>query len=361
MKSSVSLPLWTILAPLLAWLLFGGRSFTDSWIYSLLLVAGMIGAVLAAVHHAEVVAHKVGEPFGTLVLALAVTIIEASLVISLMLAGGSHASSTLARDTVFAAIMIILTGIVGISLLLGASKFREQVFELQGSNTALSALISIAVITLILPNYTTTTPGPAYTDKQLLFVAIATLVIYGSFVLVQTIRHREYFLAPGSAKEGEDLPHRPSKRTALLSLGFLLISLVVVVLMAESLAPGIEHWIDAMKAPKSLVGIMISATVLLPEGISAVRAAMTNRIQTSLNLAFGSALATIGLTIPLVSIASILAGWHLDLGIDSKSTVMLLLATILVMLSLRTGKTNILPGIILLIIFAAYLFLTIFP
>ncbi|HMH22535.1 MAG TPA: hypothetical protein VK563_12200 [Puia sp.] len=361
-----SFPVWTLACPALAWVLFAAKGISSSNYYSILLGIALVGAILAAVYHAEVVAHRVGEPFGTLVLAIAVTVIEASLIISLMLSG--HDVETLARDTVLAAIMIILTAIIGLSLLFGSFKHREQTFELQGVNAAMAAIIAIAGITMILPNYTTSIPGPQYTSRQLGFVAIVTLIIYGTFVFVQTIKHRDYFLPPVPTSPSADDPagtlehaEPPSGRTALTSLLMLLVSLVVVVVLAESLAPGIEHWIEEKGAPKSLVGIMISAVVLMPEGISAVKAARKNRLQTSLNLALGSALASMGLTIPVVAFAAMIYGWKLELGMDPKAMVLLLLSYFIVSLSLRTGRTNILQGVILLLFFGIYLFVTLFP
>jgi len=359
-KFKINLSRWTVVAPALAWVFYALRGSHPGGGYILLLAICLIGAVMASVHHAEVVAHKVGEPFGTLVLTVAVTIIEVSLIISLMHTGGPEVN-TLARDTVFATIMIILSGIIGICLVVGSYRYRVQVFELEGVNAALAALIAIAVITLVLPNYTTSIPGPWYSPKQLGFVAIVTLVIYISFILVQTVRHRSYFLVILS--EGDKPEHLapPSVTTTVISLLVLLCSLLIVVLLADNLAPGTEHWIERMGAPKSLIGVLISAVVLMPEGISAIRAAQNNHLQISLNQALGSALASTGLTIPVVALVGLFGGHSIELGIDSKSTVLLLLSSYIVFLSLRTGRTNILQGVILLVIFALYLFLTIFP
>ena len=259
------------------------------------LAAGMLGCVLAAVHHAEVIAHRVGEPYGTLLLAVAVTVIEVALIVSLMLAGGP-ATTALARDTVFAAVMIILNGIIGLCMLIGGSRFGEQSFGLYGVSASLATLAAIAVLALVLPNYTTTVPGPFYSVGQLAFVAVVSIVLYGTFVLVQTVRHREYFL-PEESADGEGTHTAPSNREALSSLALLLASLAAVVLLAKSLAPSIEVSVTRAGAPLALVGVIIAAVVLLPEGLAALRAARANRLQTSLNLALGSALASIGLTI----------------------------------------------------------------
>ena len=188
------LPRWTIVAPGAGWALLGGAMFGFGGVYLVFVALGLVACVLAAVHHAEVVAHRVGEPYGTLVLAIAVTIIEVALIVSLMLAGGP-ATAALARDTVFAAVMIILTGMVGLCMLAGGLLHGEQRFRLHGASGALVTLAAIAVLTMVLPNYTDTTPGPYYSPSQLAFIALVTLVLYGTFVLVQTVRHRDYFLS----------------------------------------------------------------------------------------------------------------------------------------------------------------------
>lgn len=360
MKLNLPLPFWTIVVPLLAWLLYFGKFLPVGGIYSLLLAFGLIGAVMAAVHHAEVIAHRVGEPYGTIVLAIAITVIEVSLIVSLMLAGGSE-TAALARDTVFAAIMIILTLIIGLCLLAGGIRYREQVFSEFGVSAALITLTAISVLTLILPNYTTSVPGPVYSASQLIFVAIVSLVLYGAFIIIQTGRHRDYFL-PGDAEGSEDIHAAPPTYVATaLSMVLLLLCLGAVVLIAKALAPTIESGVVELGAPKSLVGVIVALVILLPEGLAALRAARKNRLQTSLNLALGSALASIGLTIPAVAIVSIFTDLTVTLGIDTKSIVLLLLALFTIMISFGTGRTNILQGVVLIVIFAVYLFTTIVP
>lgn len=360
MNLKPTLPVWTIAIPVGAWLLYFSDSFFSGGIFNLVLAVALIASVLAAVHHAEVVAHRVGEPYGTLVLAVAVTVIEVSLIVSLMLAGGPD-TSTLARDTVFAAVMIILTGMIGLCLLVGGHLYREQVYARQGVSTALVALTAITVLTLILPNYTTTVAGPVYSKSQLIFAAIISLILYGSFVMMQTVRHRDYFLPPQAKVDKEVHAPPPTVQTTVFSLGLLLLCLGVVVLLAKKLSPTIENGVVRLGAPKSLVGIIVAFTILLPEGLAALRAARNNRLQTSLNLALGSALASIGLTIPAVGLVSIFTGMTVTLGIDGKSTVLLMLSLFTVMLSFGNGRTNVLQGIVLLIIFAVYLFTTIVP
>ncbi len=355
-----SIPAWSLAAPAAGLLLLAGSAFGLGGWYTALMAAGLMASVLAAVHHAEVVAHRVGEPYGTLVLALAVTVIEVALIVSLMLSGGP-ATAALARDTVFAAVMIILNGMLGLCMLLGSQRHGEQSFTLNGVNAALATLAAIVTLTLVLPNYTTSVPGPAYSPSQLGFIAVVSLVLYGTFVLVQTVRHRDYFLPAEAASQPDAHAAPPSRNTALLAGGLLMLALVAVVLLGKALAPTIEKAVAAMGAPKALVGIIIAAVVLLPEGLAAVRAARANRLQTSLNLALGSALATIGLTIPTVAMVSLATDWTLTLGIDVKSTVLLVLSLMVATLSLGTGRTTVLHGVVHLVIFAVYLFTTIVP
>ena len=332
------LPIWSMLLPLVAWGLF----FVGIKTHLLLQILGgvfLIGSVLSAVYHTEVVAHKVGEPFGTIILALAITIIEVALIISLMVAGGDNAAY-LPRDTVFAAIMLILNGILGMSLMIGGLKHREQFFGQKSASTALITLVSILVMTLILPNFTTSTTQGTYSSAQLMFVAVASLVLYGSFIMVQTVRHRDYFLAAD-----DDLDHHAQPPSTKIT----------------TISPSIEAAVAYMGAPVALVGVIIAAVVLLPEGLAALNAARHNRFQTSLNLALGSALASIGLTIPAVTIVCLIYDIPLVLGLDGKSMVLLGLSTFIVMLSLNQGRTNILYGIVLLVNLSAYVFTIIAP
>jgi Ca2+:H+ antiporter len=323
-------------------------------------VAGMvlIAAVFAAVYHAEVVAHRLGEPFGTLVLALAVTIIEVALIVSVML-GVSADKAGLARDTVFAVVMIVCNGIVGLCLLWGGMRHHEQGFQVQGASAALAVLAPLTILTMILPNYTLGKPGPAFSTSQLVFASIISLVLYGSFVFVQTLRHRDYFLPLGSREDEHASP--PSNKIALISFGLLLVSLIAIVGLAKTLTPAVETLILSLGAPKAVVGVAIATLVLMPESLAALKAARANRLQTSLNLALGSALASIGLTIPAVAVVSILVGQQLDLGLDAKEIVLLALTLLVGVITLGTGRTTLLQGIVHLVIFAAFLFLTIVP
>jgi Ca2+:H+ antiporter len=353
--------LWTIAMPILAWLAYFGIPLDLGELYSLFLGILLIGSVIAAVHHAEVIAYRVGEPFGTLVLASAITVIEVALIVSLMLGGGRLEAVTLARDTVLASVMIILTGIIGMCILAGAIRYKEQVFRLQGVSAALVTLTAILVFALILPKFTPSLNGFTNSPTQLLFVAIACLILYITFVMVQTVRHRTFFLSPETTENENVLPPTPTVMETLVSALLLILCLGIVVLLAKALTSDIENIVLKAGAPKSLVGVIIAAVVLLPEGLAAYRAARKNRLQTSLNLALGSALASIGLTIPTVAIVSLITGMEITLGIDIKAMVLLVLAQFTIVLSLATGRTNVLQGIVLLTIFVVYLFTIISP
>jgi Ca2+:H+ antiporter len=356
-----NLPLWTILAPVFAGLVMAAAGFDLrlGGAFVAVIALSLAASVFAAVHHAEVVAHRVGEPYGTLVLALAVTLIEVALIVSLMIAGGTEAAA-LARDTVFAAVMIILNGIIGLCLLVGGLKHSQQSFSLDGVSAALVALAAIVVLALVFPNYTVTAPGPFYSPSQLMLIAVVSLAIYGAFVFAQTIGHRRIFVHD-LAEEQQQHASRPSNGGTAASAILLLACLAAVVLLAKKLAPSLETAVSRVGAPDTVVGVIIAAIVLLPEGLAALRAARANRLQTSLNLALGSALASIGLTIPAVSVLSLYMHTQLVLGIDNKSTVLLILSLFITAIALRTGRTIVLHGIVLLVIFVVYLFTTVIP
>lgn len=349
---------WSTLVPLIAGVFYLAGFLGTSVIADVVGAALLFGSVFAAVHHAEVVAHKVGEPYGTIILAICITILEAGLIISFMLSGGEGAM-TYARDTIFAAVMLILNGILGICIWIGSVKYKEQLFMPSSATTYLVSLISILVLTMILPNYTSSARGPFYTEPQLIFVAIACLAIYATFLMVQTVRHRNYFVVEENGELHEE--EAPSNPRFFLSLGLLLICLAVVIFMAKGLSPVIEDFVKTIGAPRALVGVIIAMVVLLPEGLAAIRAARNNQIQSSINLGLGSALASVGLTIPAVSAVCIIYDIPFVLGLDLKSIILLGLSVFTVMLSLSRGKTNILYGTVLLVNLAAYIFTVVVP
>ena len=352
---------WTWLIPAFSLaLLVGGLVAGVGPVFAVICAAALIGAVIVAVHHAEVVAHRTGEPFGTLVLAVAVTVIEASLILSIMLAGGPDAAA-LPRDTIYAAVMIICNGVVGLCVLVGGLAHHEQSFRVEGSSAGLAALIAMSALALVLPVFTITTPGPMYSTPQLVFAAVTSAVLWAVYVFIQTVRHREYFLAPAGGSDAEAHTTSPTNRQTWASLGLLIVSLVAVVGLAKILSPSIEHAVAKAGAPKAVIGIAIAMLVLLPETWAAVRAAHANRLQTSMNLALGSALASIGLTIPVVAVASIILEMPLLLGLDPKGLVMLALTFLLAAVTLGTGRTHIMQGAVHLVVFAAFLFLAFVP
>jgi Ca2+:H+ antiporter len=326
---------------------------------AILCAIGLGGAVTAAVHHAEVIAHRLGEPFGTLVLALAVTVIEVSLILSMMVAGGED-MAVLPRDTIFATVMIICNGVIGLCLLVGGLAHREQSFRVEGSVAGMAALVVMATLTLALPTLTTSSPGGTYTRSQLWFVAAMLALLWAVFVFVQTVRHRDYFLPVGDCGPDEHAPP-PSNGAAWASFGLLLVSLVAVVGLAKMLSPTIEHVVEAAGAPRAVVGIAIALLVLLPEAVAASVAARANRLQTSLNLAIGSALASIGLTIPVVVVAASLFGLPLTLGLDQTGLSLLLLTFVVSAYTLASGRTYMMQGVVHLVVFATFLFMSIVP
>ncbi len=352
------LPIWAIAAPALAVVVLAlawGRA-SGGLVLSIVSLA-LVAAVLVSVHHAEVVAHRVGEPFGTLILAVAVTIIEAGLVVSMMLGGGESAG-VLARDTVYAAVMIVCNGMVGLCLLVGGLRHRVVEFRVDGTGPVLSVIVALATLTLVLPKFTETTPGPTYSPSQLAFAGAMSLLLYGIFVVVQTVRHRDYFLPVDTGNE-EAHADPPSRGTALLSLGLLMVALVGVIGLAKTLTPSIEAGVKAASAPPAVVGIAIALLVLAPETLAATRAAAGNRMQTSLNLALGSGVASIGLTIPAVVVAAYFLKQPLVLGLPGTETVLLALTFFVSGITFASGRATILQASVHLMLFVAYLFLSI--
>lgn len=356
-------PWWSWAVPVLAWVMLGLVSPKMlGGLGAAALFAALIGAVFAAVYHAEVIAHRVGEPFGTLVLAIAVTVIEVALIVSLMLSA-EDAKPTLARDTVFAAVMIVCNGVVGLCILSGGARYREAGFQVRAAASYLAVLIVLATLVLVLPGYTTSLPGPAYTPWQLAFASVASVTLYGVFLFVQTVRHRDYFLPALSAEDEDAHAAPPTARQTLASALLLVVALGAVVWLAKSLAPSLEAGVRALgaPAPAAVVGVVVAALVLLPESLAALRAARIDRLQTSLNLALGSALASIALTIPAVTAVSLWLGEPLILGLGGKEEALLALTFLVSALTLGIGRATVLQGAVHLVIFAAFLFLVVVP
>jgi len=337
-----------------------GYVFTPSpggFLFSVVLLAILFGTVFAAVHHAEVIAERIGEPFGTLLLTLAVTIIEVALIATIML--GEKSQPALARDTVFAVVMIVCNGLVGLCTFIGGLRYREQDFQVSGANLYLSVLFVLATMTMIMPNYTLTTPGPIYSAVQLGFVDLVTLVLYGVFLYTQTIRHRDYFINQPEGYAG-GATHL-SGRILALSVALLLISLLAVVLLAKKFSLVVDAVAEMIGAPPAFAGLLVALLILMPEGVSAIAAARKNDLQKSINLALGSSLATIGLTIPAVGVATYVLDKDLVLGLSERDTVLLLLTFFLSMLTFGTGRTNILFGLVHMLVFAVFVFFVFVP
>jgi Ca2+:H+ antiporter len=350
--------------PVLAVLFFAGvtvlgLSFTPSAAglgFAVVLLIILFGTVFAAVHHAEVIAERIGEPYGTLLLTLAVTVIEVALIATIML--GEKPVPTLARDTVFAVVMIVCNGLVGICILAGGLRYREQDVQVAGSSLYLSVLIVLATITLIMPNYTLTTPGPIYSAVQLGFISVVTIILYGVFLYTQTIRHKNYFVSEAGVADGGT---HVSNRLLGLSMVLLLISLLAVVLLAKKFSLVVDFATARIGAPPAFAGVLVALLILLPESVAAVAAARKNDLQKSINLALGSSLATIGLTIPAVAVAAYALDKQLVLGLDAQAMVLLAMTFILSMLTFGTGRTNILFGLVHMVVFAVFIFLVFAP
>jgi Ca2+:H+ antiporter len=351
--------------PALAVLLFAaattlGFTFTPSpagLVFAAVLLVILFGTVFAAVHHAEVIAERIGEPYGTLLLTLAVTVIEVALIATIML--GEKEVPTLARDTVFAVVMIVCNGLAGTCILVGGLRYREQDFQVSGANLYLSVLIVFATITLILPNYTLTTPGPVYSGAQLGFVSEVTILLYAVFLYTQTIRHRDYFIV--ESDDSDVGAGHTSNRTLMVSMLLLLVSLLAVVLLAKKFSLVVDAGAAAIGAPPAFAGILVALLILLPEGVAAIAAARKNDLQKSINLALGSSLATIGLTIPAVAVAAYALDKTLILGLDQREVVLLVMTFFISMLTFGTGRTNILFGLVHLVVFALFVFMVFVP
>ncbi|HEY6794671.1 MAG TPA: hypothetical protein VI248_08310 [Kineosporiaceae bacterium] len=388
-RSAVIGPLLAVVALVVVW----GRHLPA--VVDVVVILLLAGSVLAAVHHAEVVAHRVGEPFGSLILAVAVTIIEVGLIITLMVSDSTGAAS-LARDTVFAAVVITCNGVTGLCLLVTALRHRIAVFNAEGTGAALATVITLATLSLVLPTFTTSSPGPQFTGPQLAFAAVASLALYALFVVVQNVRHRDYFLpvtdtvtnstvsstapvpgtdaasrtppaAPiaddGGEPEGAGQEHAaaPSPGRALISLALLLTALTAVVGLAKVESATIEAVATDAGLPQSVVGVVIALLILLPETLAALRNARRDRVQISLNLALGSAMASIGLTIPAIAIASIWLDGPLLLGLGPTQIVLLALTAGVGVLTVMPGRATLLHAAVHLAICAAFFVLATNP
>ena len=354
--SPSAIPVWSWLFTLIAFALLAGIDPAGWLALPMAVVLG--GTVFAAVHHAEIVAARVGEPFGTLILAVAVTVIEVALVISLMLSD-PEGQAALPRDTVFAAVMIVCNLLVGACLLVGGARHHEQGFQARSASAFLSVIVVLATLVLVLPNHTTSGAAAELSRSQMLFVGIAALGMWLVFVFVQTLRHRDYFLPDDDSEGAHAAP--PTPRATLAALALLLAALVAVVLMAKALTPAVTAGLGVLGAPVAAVGVVIAALILMPESVAALRAARANRLQTALNLALGSVLACIGLTVPIVIAVTLVTGQPVILGLSPSGTVMLAMTFLVSVLTLGAGRTTVLQGAVHLTLGATWLFLVFVP
>lgn len=358
-------PLWTWVLPILGLVFFAGATFagfdetfagsTLGLVLAVHLVPLLVAAVFSAVYHAEEAAHQTGEPIGTLILTIAVTVIELALIISLLLTG--KASATLVRDTVYAVVMIITTGLVGLCIVTGGLKFREQIFEVTAAKIYLVVLIVLSSLTLILPNYTSTVSGPEYSNGQIAFVSLATLAVYGVYLYSQTVLYRGYFIGSGD----ESASANASSAKLIKAILLLVLALAAVILLAKLFSAVVTYAVGAVGAPLTVVGVIVALIVLTPESIAAVKAARDDNLQKSLNLALGSSIATIGLTVPAMSVANAVLGKHMVLGLESRDVTLMATTLAASILTFGTGRTNVLFGFVHLVLFAVFIFLVFVP
>lgn len=335
-------------------------------VFFLWLFAAILAGAFGVVRHAEAIAHRLGEPYGTLVLTLSVTVIEVSFIAAVMIGGGSP---TLARDTVLAVLMITLNGIAGLSLLLGGLKHREQNYNFESARSFLAVIIPLAVLALVLPNHTVTTPGPTLSTVQAVMTAGLTLLLYACFLGIQTIRHAAYFADPVPAARHRDVPaeppapahDEPDAQPLGQHIALLVMLLLPIVFLAHEFSLFVERAVAAAGAPPDLVGLLIAILVLTPEAAGALRAALANELQRAVNIGLGSALATIGLTVPAVLVVALALGQQVELGIDPQEQVLLALTLAASLLTFSSGRTNILLGAVHLVLFLVYVVLIFDP
>ena len=352
-------PLAAILATTALFLLFGPGWLADlrsaGWfaLLSVWLLAAMFLAAFAVVRHADALAAKLGEPYGTLVLTLAITGIEVIMIASIMYAGNGNA--TLARDAMMSVVMIVLNGMLGLTLLIGGLRYREQAYNLQGANSFLAVILPLAVLGLVEPNFTESAPGPVYSPVQAAFLSVMSLVLYAVFLGIQTSRHREYFIWPNEADAG--VHHAPERavRSIPFHSAMLFAYIVPFVLLSKQIAVPIDHAVRVLRAPPELAGLLVSVLVLSPESLSAVRATLANQLQRSVNILLGSVLASIGLTIPAVLAVGFLTGQQIVLGLGMTNMTLLLLTLLLSNLTFAAQRTNVLLGVVHLLLFFTYL------
>ncbi|MFI4887112.1 MAG: calcium:proton antiporter [Burkholderiales bacterium] len=347
------------IATTLAFLAFGKDWLADlsSMPWFALVLAWLFAAIMvcafAVVRHAEMLAERLGEPFGTLVLTVSMSGMEMMMIAAVMFAG--RGSASLARDTMLAIVMIVLNGLVGACLLVGGLRYHEQTYNLYSANSFLAVILPLSVLGLVLPGFTVSTPGPTLSTLQSIFLIFMSLALYGVFLAIQTLRHRDYFVAPGEQASANQ--HANADGSALWHFGMLIAYAIPIVLLAKQIALPIDYGISVLRAPPALGGLMVAVLILAPESMAAVRAALANQLQRSINVALGTALSTISLTIPVVLAIGFITHQSIVLGLDAVDTVLLLLTLVVSMLTFALARTNVLLGAVHLVLFLAYLML----
>lgn len=328
------------------------------------LLAGLCGVILTAaiaiVRHADALAHRLGEPAGTLLLTLAITGLEVAMVAFVMSTGTPK--PTLARDTMFAVVMLILNGFLGFALLAGGIRHREQPYNPQSANAFLLLILPLTVLGLILPNFTQAVRGPMLSTFQMVFLSIMSVGVYSAFLYLQNQRHRGFFIMPDGTGEAAETSestgaHRHSGMPTAFHASMLFVYGLPLVLLAKQMAAPMDAMVLRLGAPPALSGLVMAILVLTPESIAAIRSALANQLQRSVNVLLGSVLASIGLTIPLVIAVSLVTGRPLVLGLGLTEMVMLVLTLVTSLLTFSIPRTNVLPGLVHLLLFAAYLML----
>jgi Ca2+:H+ antiporter len=317
-----------------------------TWLFGIIL-----WSAFAVVRHADALAEILGEPFGTLILTFAITAIEVMMIVAVMVGGPEV--STLARDTMFAVIMIVFNGMAGLALLLGGLRYHEQTYNLQGANAFLAVTIPLAVLVLILPNFTEA-PGPTLSTFHEIFLMVMSVALYAVFLAIQTLRHRRYFVAEEEEPKGSG---RTDLRPAYYHGALLVLYIVPIILLSKSIAVPIDFGVAVAGAPAALVGFVVAALILSPESLGAVRAALANQLQRSINLLLGSVLASISLTVPAVLAIAMLTDRTVVLGLENVDMVLLALTLGMTVLTYGSGRTNILLGAVHLLLFFTYLVL----
>jgi Ca2+:H+ antiporter len=357
------LVLWVGGVTTILFLAFGDRWLADLsrlWWFAVLFVwlfGIMLWLAFGVVRHADSLTVLLGEPYGTLVLTLAVINIEVTMISAVMLTGDNN--PTLARDTMFAVLMIVLNGVVGVTLLLGGLRHHEQVYNLQGASAYLGVIVPLAVLCLVLPRFTPSAPGGQVSTLMAAFLVPVSIGLYAVFLAIQTIRHSDYFKRPdeaGGADDEED-HHAEAVRSVPYHASFLVLTMLPVVLLAKKLAVLVDYGIETRGAPPALGGFIVATLVLAPEGLAAVKAALANRLQRTVNIALGTALSTIGLTIPAVLTISLITGATIELGLEPDQIVMLVVTLLVSMVNFAGGRTNILQGAVHVILLLAYVVL----